>query len=185
MSVWSTKSSGRDRDYVLLRHPLRGVNYTVKGIKFRESYAVVEKNSKTYNELLKMPLLKTCKEYDLLFLRELKFITRSNDVKMVFGEDVYRFYIKKLEVALAEEATQERQVKEEKHLEGDLCKYRTILGELCKFPSLEVSPSGFCRKHILDDPTLPELGIAVPRFIPKQERGDLKDKVIKKLEKAK
>lgn len=185
MSVWSTRSSGRDRDYILLKHPLRGVNYIIKGVKFRESYAVVEKNSKTYNELLKMPLLKSCQEYDLLFLRKLKFITRSADVRMVYGEDVYRFYVQKLQAELEKEAVVEHQVKEEIHLSSELCKHRTAQDMLCKFPALEVSPSGFCKHHILDDPKLPELGIAVPRFIPKKEKVEAKEKVIRQLEKLK
>lgn len=185
MSVWTTKSSGRDRDYILIKHPLRGVNYIVKGIKFRESYAVVERNSKTYNELLKMPLLRKCEEFDLLFLRKLKFITRSSDVRMVYGEDVYRFYIRKLEAELSKEAVVEQQVQEEIHLAGELCKHRTQQDLLCKFPAIEVSPGGFCRHHILDDPKLAELGIAVPKFIPKKERAEVKDRIIKQLEKMK
>lgn len=185
MSVWSTKSSGRDRDYVLLQHPLRGVNYIIKGVKFRESYAVVEKDSKTYNELLKMPLLKTCIEHDLLFLRKLKFITRSGDVRMVYGEDVYRFYIRKLQVELDKEAAVEHKVQEEVHLAGELCKYRTEANELCKLTALDVSPSGYCQRHILEEPKLAELGIAVPRFIPKKERAEAKEKVIKQLTKLK
>jgi hypothetical protein len=183
MSVWSTKSLGRDRDYVLIKHPLPGVNYTVKGVKFRDGYAVVEKDSKIYFELKKMPLLKTCKEFDLLFLRKLKFISRTIDVKYIYGEDVYRFYLQKLETQLEKEDEIQLQVEEEKHLASDLCKHRTAQDSLCKWPALDVSPSGFCRQHILDDPALKDLGIIIPQFITKKEKADVKDKVIKQLTK--
>ena len=183
MSVWSTKSSGRDRDYILLQHPLRGVNYIIKGVKFRESYAVVEKDSKTYNELLKMPLLKTCKEHDISFLSKLRFITRTTDIKTVYGEDVYRCYVNKLEVMQTAELIEQKKIEEIQHLEGDLCKFRTPSEELCRNYAIKGSPSEYCIKHVLDDPKLIDLGITVPKFMPKDDRVKFRDKVIKKLEK--
>lgn len=96
MSVWTTKSLKSDKDYIVLQHTLKGVNYVISGVKFRDSYAVVEKNSKIYYMLKRVPVLRASKEYPLTHLSNLPFITRSSDVKMVFGQDVYRRYMEEL-----------------------------------------------------------------------------------------
>lgn len=96
MSVWTTKSLESDKDYIVMQHTLKGVNYVISGVKFRDSYAVVEKNSKIYYMLKRVPVLRGSKEYPLTHLSKLPFITRSSDVKMVFGQDVYRRYLEEL-----------------------------------------------------------------------------------------
>lgn len=93
MSVWSTKSFVKDREYIVIQHTLRGVNYVINGVKFRDSYAVVEKGSKTYALLKKVPVLRAAKEYPLIHLLSLHFITRTSDIKTVFGQDVYSTFL--------------------------------------------------------------------------------------------
>jgi len=93
MSVWTTKALTGDRNYIVIQHTLKGVNHVVNGVKFRDGYAVVEKDSKTYYMLKKVPVLRAAKEYPLIHLKKLKFITRTADIKMVFGQDVYRRFI--------------------------------------------------------------------------------------------
>ena len=112
MSFWSTRSLESDKNYVVMQHTLKGVNYVINGVKFRDSYAVVEKNSKTYYLLKKVPVLRAAKEYPLTHLTKLPFITRSMDVKAVFGQDVYRRYLEEIQKdkqqqALAKEQEQE------------------------------------------------------------------------------
>lgn len=192
MSVWLTKSSGRDRDYIVLKHTLRGVNYVMNGVKFRNGYAVVEKNSKVYNDLRKIPVLKAAQEYPLIFLNKLPFITRPLDVKLVYGADVYVQFLKQLDVEveknkkLQEEQVQKDKIEQEiKHVEEHKrCSYRTISSneqDLCKEQALEQSPSGYCQRHILHEPKLQELGIDVPRFIPKKDKTAMREKVAKQL----
>lgn len=186
MSVWTTTSSGRDRDFVVLKHTLRGVNYVINGIKFRNSYAVVEKGSKTYRDLKRIPVLKAAVEYPLTFLRKLNFITRTSDVKAVYGVEVYTHYLKALEKELKEEAIQKKVEEEIKHVvEHKLCSYKTVKNELCSIEAVEHSPSNYCMRHILEDPMLLELGIEVPRFIPKKDKWDKKLKVAEELAKLK
>lgn len=186
MSVWTTKASVRDRDYIVLKHTLRGVNYVVSGIRFRHGYAVVEKGSKTYLTLMKIPILKKAKEYPLTFLRKLFFITRPIDVKLVYGADVYSKYMKLLNSELNQETQEKKIVEEVKHIqEKKLCSYRTDVsgGEvLCKKDALEVSPSGYCVRHVLKDSKLADLGIQVPTFIPKKDKVKVSEKVIEQLE---
>lgn len=97
MSVWTTKSLDRTRNYIVIQHTLRGVNYVINGIRFRESYAVVEKNSKTYHGLKRIPVLKASREYPLIHLAKLPFITRQVDIKMVYGQDVYVNFLREFE----------------------------------------------------------------------------------------
>lgn len=193
MSVWLTRSSDRDRDYIVLKHTLRGANYSVNGVKFRNGYAVVEKNSKTHKDLKSVPVLRAAEEYPLIFLRKLPFITRPLDVKLVYGADVYSKYLKQLDIEISKEKEfkkEEEQVRkienEIKHVQDHkLCSHRTVRDELCKEQALDESPSGYCLRHILDEPKLQELGIDVPRFIVKKEKQAMREKVAQQLRSAK
>ena len=189
MSVWSTRSSSINKNYVLLKHTLKGVNYVISGIKFRDGYAVVEKDSKTYHALKSIPVLKAAQEYPLIMLRQLKFITRPVDVKTVYGADVYKQYLKQLEPQIEKEKVELVIEQETKHTEEHkLCSYRTVASKgqnLCKQQALEESPSGYCMMHVIEDPKLAELGIEVPKFISKNEKWAMREKVSEKLKKLK
>lgn len=191
MSVWTTKSSGRDRNFIVIQHKLKGVNYVMNGIKFRDSYAVVEKDSKTYRHLLQIPVLKGAREFPLIFLRQLPFITRSLDVRNVFGQEVYTQYLKELDVYVQEqkqikESETEITKKEEevKHVEHK-CSHRLDSGKLCSHDSVEHSPSGYCATHFLEDPKFASMGIQIPRFMTKKEKQKLKEKLIEQFAKGK
>lgn len=97
MSVWTTKALDRARNYIVIQHTLRGVNYVINGVRFRDSYAVVEKDSKTYYSLKKVPVLRAVKEFPLTYLSKLPFITRPLDIKMVYGQDVYVTFLREQE----------------------------------------------------------------------------------------
>lgn len=186
MSVWTTKSSGRARTFIVIKHQLKDFNAHIQGVKFRNGYAVVEKDSKIYNTLKKLPLIKNAKEFPLSFLKQLPFITRTSDVKLVYGAEVYEHFIKEFAVKVEEDKVQQKVEIEINHVENKKCAFRTVTTEeLCKFDTHEASPTGYCHKHILDDPKLAELGIEVPKFMTKKERKDMKEKVINQLEKAK
>lgn len=195
MSVWSTRSlSIKDRNYVVIRHRLKGVNTAVNGIKFRNGYAVVEKDSKSYYTLRKMSMLHTVEEYPLTHLRKLtSFITRTQDVQQIYGSDVYRRFLEEEErerVLLKEKtdrnSSEQKEKQEELHLhDSTLCNFRTHLGDLCKYEPVKNSPSGYCSRHILKDEKLLDYGIEVPKFIPKQDKKRHTSAVINKLAKLK
>lgn len=178
MAVWSTKYLGKERNYVVLKHQLPNVNYSVGEIKFRGGYTVIEKDSKSYFNLKKIPILRNAREFPLTFLGKLPFITRTNDIKTIFGQDVYVHYIKAIEAV-------KKQEEEAKHQEnGTKCAFtETTSGEVCNRDKLSESPSGYCHLHLLLDPKLQELGIEVPKFIPKAEKNDFRYTVINKLKK--
>lgn len=186
MSVWMTKSSGRTREYVVLRHTLKGVNHVINGVKFRNGFAVVEKDSKTYRDLKRIPVLRAAKEFPLILLKDLSFITRPSDVKVVFGADVYVEFLKAYEAHNTKEAQESKIQEEIAHVvEHKKCSHRfTSNGkadELCAMDALEQSPSGYCMRHLLQDPRLQEFGIEVPKFIPKKEKQEWREQVSEKL----
>lgn len=183
MSVWTTKALSRDKEYIVLKHKLRGINYVVQGIKFRDGYAVVEKNSKSYFMLKKMPILQSAQEFPLIHLRKLKFVTRTADVKMIFGQDVYRHYLNALSRELNKESDDKRLQEELEHIDLGGCAVRGQNGELCQHDALPESPSGYCKLHILDDPRLKDAGVTIPKYVTKEEKAPLKEKVIKQLNK--
>lgn len=98
MSTWSTKAKNIDANYIVIRHSLRGINSTICGVRFRDSYGVVEKDSKKHNELKRMPVFKGNYEYPLIFLMRLPFISRPLDIKQVYGQEVYSKYVQAVEV---------------------------------------------------------------------------------------
>lgn len=186
MSVWTTKSSGRARTFIVIQHKLKGFNQHINGVRFREGYAVVEKDSKVYATLKKLPLIKNAREFPLSFLKQLPFITRSMDIKLIYGAEVYEHFVKEYAVKEQEDKVQQKVEQEITHVESNKCAFRTLTTEeLCKFDAHEHSPSGYCHKHVLDDPKLAELGIEVPKFMTKKERAAMKEKVISQLEDAK
>lgn len=214
MSVWTTKAFNVDRDYIVLKHYLPGINGKIYGVTFRDSFAVVEKNSKTYFQLKRMPVFKSAGEYPLTILSKLPFITRSSDIKNVFGKEVYTKYLVAVEeerkqTKLAEKTAkieedkkrreQLEQLKEAQNQEDSekveqivaetpqvtLCKYTTQAGTLCKFEAVELSPSGYCKMHLLEDPKLKELGFEIPLAMTKAEKKKLKKSILSKLEKLK
>lgn len=181
--TWTTKALDRVRDYVVIQHRLRDINGEIAGIKFRHGYAVVEKGCKAYLKLKSLPMLKGTQEFPLLHLRKLKFITRTLDVKLIFGQDVYYQYLEQLNKALAEEAETAKEQAEHEHIfEKKSCAYRTKSGELCKHNAYERSLSGYCVKHIILDEHLESFGIKVPSRLTIKEKGEWRDKILYKLE---
>jgi hypothetical protein len=184
--TWTTQSLDRKREYILIQHTLRGVNYSVMGVTFRDSYAVVEKNSKTYHSLKRIPVLRTAKEYPLLALKNLKFITRTLDVQFIFGKDVYNHYIKELNAHLAKVETQAKEEAIIKHIEENIkCKFLIDNKDLCQKDAKSYSPSCYCEKHLFNDPRLEEFGITIPPFLTKDEKKELRQTINSKLEKLK
>jgi len=182
--TWTTKTLERVNEYIVIKHDLRDMNGSLAGIKFRGGYAVVAKGSKAYTQIKKLPSLTRWQEYPLLFLRKLPFITRTDDVKMVYGQDVYAQYLKLLQVEINKEE-EEREVQAEvKHIEEHKrCAYRLPNGAMCTLEAFEQSPGKHCRRHLLEDEKLAELGIIVPKRLAKDEVKKHKEIVINKLAK--
>lgn len=182
MSVWLTKAIDRDIEYVVLKHTLPGINHVINGVRFRAGYAVVEKGSKIYFSLKRIPVLRKAQEFPLLHLRKLTFITRPQDVLQVFGRDVYWRYMKDLEAELDKEQQIEQANQIQEHIETGGCKFVKADGDNCKDKALAISPSQYCAHHVLEDPKLSELGLEKPKYMSKKERKEFRSKVYKFLE---
>jgi len=192
MSYWTTRTRNDTKivEYVVVQHKLRNVNGNVCGIKFRDGYAVVIKDSKAHHMLKKTSALSLRTPEPLLFLKDLKFVTKTRDIETIFGKDVYVKYTTQLNEFLEEQEEykiqkeqEEQKIQEEQHVEGELCQFRKSTGALCKNLALDVSPSKYCKLHILKDPKLVDFGVEVPKFIPKKEKQKLRESIIKRLSK--
>lgn len=188
MTYWSTRGSDKKKDFVIIKHYLPNIDYMVQGIKFRGGYAVVEKNSKAYYLLKKMPLLKNAHERPLVELRELPFITRTSDVKMVYGQEVYKAYLDVLNPIITEEKKEQVEEIEEKHIEvKGKCAYRKTDGNLCGRDALDYSPSGYCNLHVLKDEEIEKYIDTTPAKsrMTKKEKKEHNRKLLKSLARAK
>lgn len=185
---WSSKSFG-GKNYIVLQHPLRDVCTRICGVKFHYGYGVVEKGSKAYKMLMSMPILRKAKELPLTILKTLKFVTRSTDIELVYGKDIYISYQraiiehnKKVEAQKFEETKTERNSED-----SSKCKFLLLNNHFCTNERIEGS-TGYCRHHIMQDIELiKEIGIEIPSYVGREGFGketvQFQAKVCKKLEK--
>lgn len=174
--VWTTKKLAREREYVVVKHSLRGINYNIKGVKYRDGFGVVEKDSKAYFELKKIKPAAITSEHSLDFLLKLNFINRSRDIELVYGKDVYHYYVNKIREVQAAEA-------ESKHLKSTKCKMIVKNGSLCNNESHKLSPSEHCLTHLFQDSKLEEvLGTEILIPMGKEAKKKYKQEIIEKLE---
>lgn len=176
MSNWLSRKIDRDVHYILLKHTLPGVDYVVSGVKFRGGYAVVEKDSKIYYNLKKIPILSKCQEFPLLFLKKLPFITRAQDVLTIYGKDVYDRYCEVLQAAQTEEKAAKEQEVEKEHVEADGCQFKDEDGSRCNHTAFKYSPARYCSSHLLKDPALAELGFSKPGRMTREETKEYTEK---------
>jgi hypothetical protein len=138
-------SKNVEREYVVVKHQLRGIDTEVLGVRYREGYGVVAKNSKEYYNLKKIKLCIVA-EYPITALGSLKCVTAPAQIKTIWGANVFNAYKK----ALAEQAKKEEETQEVKDyiepLEKIQCEKETAAGTQCKNDAIE--HSCFCRVHI-------------------------------------
>lgn len=184
MSHYRTRSDSTFRDYVVIKHGIPNVNSLVMGVKFRNSWAVVEKDSKIYHRLKMLPMLRNPQEQPLSFLKNLPFITRPMDVKLIYGADVYAKYIDCIvrKEAAAEEEQKELELKQ--HLEDpNSCKHIKDDGEYCKQYNHSPEVSSYCATHLLSDPRLQEIDFRLPVAMDSKERKRIRKMAFNKLKK--
>lgn len=189
MSLWTRKSTdtNRTKNYVVIKHKLRDMNAIIHGVKFRNGYGVVDKNTKRYRELKRLALLKNAQEFPLEFLQKLRFVTRNKDVNLIWGKDIYYHYIKAITEVNAKEEKEQKIKDEEYHIEESTsCNYRLDNGNLCKRDAIPNSPSKYCIIHIMKDEKLEEVGIERPKgLMSKKEKSRARQIIAKKLQSLK
>jgi hypothetical protein len=185
---WNTKSYG-GKEYIVMQHPLRDICTKMCGIKFHYGYGVVQKESKAYKMLKAMPFLRNAQEFPLTILKTLKFVTRSKDIEMVFGRDIYISFQRAM---IAYNQKQEDQKFEETQAErnsngSSKCKFLLLHNDFCSNEKVSGS-TGYCRMHILEDKALiNEIGIETPSYVGREgfgkETAKFLAQVCKKIEK--
>ena len=169
---WSTKSVG-GREYTVIQHPLRDTSTKVCGVKFHCGYGVVQKESKAYKMLRSMPLFRSAKEFPLTLLKSLKFITRSQDIALIYGKDVFITYQRELiQHNKKQEAQKFEETRSERNSEkSSKCKYLLLHNDFCNNEKVFGS-NGYCRMHILEDKELiKEMGIEIPSYVGREGFG--------------
>jgi hypothetical protein len=170
-----------DFPYVVIKHTLRNINGLISGVKFRDGYAVVKKGSKIYNTIKKLPLIKNTQDYPLTHLKNLKFITRSLDIKLIYGKEIYNEYIKQITPIELEE--KEAAVVEQHVAAAGLCAFKNQQGKLCDMVPTEESLKGYCKRHILEDELAVEkAGIRIPKIMTKSEKANFRERVLQALQ---
>ena len=139
MRYYNSKSV--EREYVVVKHQLRGIDTEVLGIRYREGYGVVAKNSKEYYNLKQMKLCVVA-EYPISFLGKLKCVTNPAQIKTIWGSHIFAAYKKAVQNKPAEEIKQAQFTPAIK----SKCEQDTASGSQCKNDSVE--GSCFCRTHI-------------------------------------
>lgn len=188
MSIyWSTKSiaSNNQKEYVVVQHKLRGFNGSFLGVRFREGYGVLLKDSKVFHNLKRNSMLKTQNTMPLLTLKNLKFVCSPKQIEYIYGKDIYYHYVQQLNEFNQEKKIEDKIEEDETHIESGLCQYRLANESFCARNALDYSPSKHCTYHLFKDPLYEELGIVVPRFIAKDEYKRVKNKIIKQLKQLK
>jgi hypothetical protein len=178
-----TRSFDRVKNYVVIKHKLSGINGLLCGVKFREGYGVVELNSKLYIQLMSLPLIKGQPTYPLSHLKKLPFVTRSQDIQVIYGVDIYRQYMEQIKPIIEQEQIEYKEKEEIKHTEVELrCSSTNNRDSLCRRDAVPFSKAGLCKLHILEEPGLAELGIKIPLRMTNTEKFQLRQKVCDKLE---
>lgn len=139
-------SKNVEREYVVVKHQLRGIDTEILGVRYRQGYGVVAKDSKEYYNL-KQIKLSVVAEYPLIFLKTLKCITNAAQVKTIWGAHIYTAYRKQLDAASKKAKVNEEPL----HIDTEeiatyRCEQLTAAGTQCKNDS--ISNSCFCKTHI-------------------------------------
>lgn len=177
MSVWTTKALDRSRTYVLIKHKLNDMNGNIHGVKFRAGWAVVEKDSKIYFTLKKLPMIQGGEDYPITLLSKLKFITRTKDILTIFGVDVYNAYMKAMKPIWAEEEKVE-------HVEVlKRCTHSDSRGKLCYNKAHQDSELGLCALHQHEKDHPPKKVERITREMAKEKKIELRNKLDSKMPK--
>ncbi len=176
MRYYNSKSV--EREYIVVKHQLKGIDTEILGVRYRQGYGVVAKDSKEYYNLKQIKLCVTA-EYPITFLKTLACITGDTQVRTIWGNNIYTAYKKALQSEYARmEQNQIEQVEIEPLVKYQ-CEQVTGSGNQCKNDAID--NSCFCKVHIHFDKRIAAKLIEAGD-IDKTERKQLIDKWITELE---
>jgi hypothetical protein len=170
-------SKNVEREYIVVKHQLRGIDTEILGVRYRQGYGVVAKDSKEYYNLKQMKLTVVA-EYPITFLKTLSCITNAFQVKTIWGANIYTAYKKAIAQAISKKPIAEAPIDVAQKLKFQ-CEQNTASGSQCKNDAID--NSCFCKKHIHFDKRIAAKIIEIGD-IDKDTRKVLIDKWIADLE---
>lgn len=163
---YTAKKGKSKKNLVVIKAPVRDMgNQWIFGVKFCQSYGVVEKDSKIYYQVTRSPLFKGFKELPVSFLQK---VFRSKDIEIIFGRDIFLHYLDAVNltssqvknrvgdsgVAVRTNSKLETPILEEKSEEVIIvskCTHIKSDGNVCGNTSSPASPLGYCFGHLRYD----------------------------------
>lgn len=139
-------SKNVEREYVVVKHQLRGIDTEILGVRYREGYGVVAKDSKEYYNLKQIKLCVVA-EYPITTLGRLKCVTSPAQIKTIWGSNIYAAY--KKAIAAKAQTKLEEQAEVIEPIVKTKCEKETFFGTQCKNDAVEASC--YCKVHIAFD----------------------------------
>jgi hypothetical protein len=130
------------REYIVVKHQLSGINTEVLGIRYVDGFGVVARGSKEHLRL-KQVRMAIIDEFPITFLTKVKSVINISQIKVLWGSDVYRYF-------LQQEAAKEAKPESiQNAVETPFCCAIKADGSPCRTASLR--DFKHCRAHIEKD----------------------------------
>lgn len=158
----------RNLEFIVVKHKLKGLETELLGIRYREGYAVVAKNTKVYQELKKIRNAIDA-EFPITHLSKLGCVINDKQIQYIWGKAVYDYYLKeKFKVETTDEVTQ-------RLIDAPECEHIKEDGNKCL--SKAIKGSKYCIHHFRFDERVKEDFEKMPKM-PKKEKKALIQKLI-------
>jgi hypothetical protein len=148
MSIYYGVKIKKDTEFIVVQHTLRGFEGEIMGLKYRQGYAVVIKNSKTHRDLSKIKPKPNKKEFDITHLENLACVINPRQIQYIWGKAVYDYYKR---VKFKTENPTDIRVQLE---DMPKCVAKTKSGSDCM--NKAITHSQYCKAHIQLDPRIKE-----------------------------
>lgn len=134
-----------NREYIVVKHQLTGITTDILGIRYMDGFGVVAKDSKEHKRL-KQIRMAVVDEYPITFLTKVKSVINKVQIKVIWGSDVYRCFLKH------ETKKESKPEQLQKAVETPRCLGTKSNGNQCS--SMSLKDFKYCRAHIEQDEKL-------------------------------
>lgn len=133
----------KDTEFIVVQHTFKGFEGEILGVKYRQGYAVVVKDSKTHKDLNKIRPRPIKAEFKITHLDNVSCVINPRQIQYIWGKAVYDYY---KAVKFKTENPTDIRVQLEKL---PTCSAKTATGSDCKNKVIE--GSDYCKAHIQFD----------------------------------
>lgn len=161
MNRYYSKRKEAASEFILVKHSIRGFEGSILGVRYRDGYGVVLKNSKEYYQIQTMRPKPISDEFPLDYIQNLAFIVNEKQVKYIWGDHIYKKY-KSLK-------DNPKKVQLEKNVSKAVdCSYEKLNGDKCKGKAM--GGADYCFTHMKKQPEIKEVLEALPKM-PKETKN--------------